>query len=297
MTRFAAAAFAIVVALAAGEARRAWADAPLPQILKGVGFDQRLNESIPLDIPFRDEAGHEVKIGDYFGKQPVILVMAYFRCPMLCTQVLNGLVEGLRETQLTMGKDFRVLTVSFDPSDAPRMAAAKKENYVRAYGEPEAAADWHFLTGTKESIDRLAHAVGFRYAYDEQSDQYAHAAGIVLLTPAGKISRYFYDVHYSGRDLRLGLVEASQNRIGTAIDQVLLFCFHYDPTAGRYGAAIMNFVRAGGVLTMICLGLLFASLMRGERRRRHARASAGSPESIFNAAQASPAGSNGQVAH
>jgi protein SCO1/2 len=246
---------------------RAGADAPLPQILKNVGFDQRLNEPIPLDTAFRDEEGRDVKIGDYFGKQPVIVVMAYFRCPMLCTQVLNGLVEGLRQTDLTMGKDFRVITVSFDPTDSPKMAAAKKQSYVRAYGEPEVAADWHFLTGRRESIDRRAQAIGFRYAYDERSDQYAHPAGIVLLTPGGRISRYFYDVHFSGRDLRLGLVEASQNKIGTAIDQVLLFCFHYDPTAGRYGAAILNFVRVGGVLTMIGLVLLFVGLRRGERRR------------------------------
>jgi protein SCO1/2 len=258
----------------ASAARRASADPALPALLKSVGIDQRLNESIPLDVTFHDEDGREVKLGDYFGSKPVVLVMAYFRCPMLCTQVLNGLVEGLRETELTIGKDFRVLTVSFDPSDSPKMAAAKKANYIRAYADPQAAADWHFLTGTQPSIDRLAESIGFRYAYDAESDQYAHAAGIVLLTPAGRISRYFYDVHYSGRDLRLGLVEASQNRIGTAIDQVLLFCFHYDPTAGRYGAAVMNFVRAGGVLTVICLGVMFAVLMRGEGRRRRSLLSA-----------------------
>jgi protein SCO1/2 len=262
------AASVLVACLLVSAPPRAFADPALPPILKSVGFDQRLNESVPLDIAFRDEDGREVKLGDYFGREPVVLVMAYFRCPMLCTQVLNGLVEGLRETELSMGKDFRVLTVSFDPGDSPKMAAAKKENYVRAYADPRAAADWHFLTGTQASIDRLAQAIGFRYAYDAASDQYAHAAGLVVLTPAGKISRYFYDVHYSGRDLRLGLVEASQNRIGTAVDQVLLFCFHYDPTAGRYGPAVMNFVRAGGVVTVIALGLMFAGLMRGERRRR-----------------------------
>jgi protein SCO1/2 len=260
----------LVGALLSGWLPRASADPALPPILKKVGFDQRLNETIPLETVFRDEAGREVKLGEYFGAQPVVLVMAYYRCPMLCTQVLNGLVEGLRESRLTMGQDFRVVTVSFDPSDSPKMAVAKKENYIRAYADPKAAADWHFLTGTQASIDRLAQAVGFRYAYDAASDQYAHAAGIVVLTPTGRISRYFYDVHYSGRDLRLGLVEASQNRIGTAIDQVMLFCFHYDPTAGRYGAAIMNFVRAGGVLTMLGLGLFFALLRRGERRRNGA---------------------------
>jgi protein SCO1/2 len=266
--------------------QRAQAESALPQILKGVGFDQKLNEPIPLDVSFRDETGREVKLADYFDGKPVVLVMAYFRCPMLCTQVLNGLVEGLRETDLVMGKDFRVLTVSFDPADSPKMAAAKRKNYIRAYGDPEAAADWHFLTGPQTSIERLAHAIGFRYAYDPMSDQYAHAAGIVVLTPVGRISRYFYDVHYSGRDLRLGLVEASQNHIGTAIDQVLLFCFHYDPTAGRYGTAIMNFVRVGGVLTVIVLILFFYGLRRGERRRRDPlagdRASEGAP--LLNAA-------------
>jgi protein SCO1/2 len=257
-------------ALLSGALPRASADPALPPILKKVGFDQRLNETIPLETVFRDEQGREVKLGEYFGVQPVVLVMAYYRCPMLCTQVLNGLVEGLRESRLTIGQDFRVVTVSFDPSDSPKMAVAKKENYIRAYADSKAATDWHFLTGTQASIDRLAQAIGFRYAYDAPSDQYAHAAGIVVLTPTGRISRYFYDVHYSGRDLRLGLVEASQNRIGTAIDQVMLFCFHYDPTAGRYGAAIMNFVRAGGVLTMLGLVLFFALLRRGERRRNPA---------------------------
>jgi protein SCO1/2 len=260
----------LLVAMLCCVLSRAQADPALPPILKKVGFDQRLNESIPLDVTFLDEDGRQVKLGEYFGAQPVVLVMAYYRCPMLCTQVLNGLVEGLRESKLTIGKDFRVVTVSFDPSDSPKMAVAKKKTYVRAYADPQAAADWHFLTGTQASIDRLALAIGFRYAYDAASDQYAHAAGIVVLTPAGRISRYFYDVHYAGRDLRLGLVEASQNRIGTAIDQVMLFCFHYDPTAGRYGTAIMNFVRAGGVLTMLALGLFFALLRRGERRRRGA---------------------------
>jgi protein SCO1 len=268
MTRQSAATFVLVACLMTAAVPRASADPALPPILKNVSFDQRLNEAIPLDVTFRDDEGREVKLGDYFDGRPVVLAMAYFRCPMLCTQVLNGLVEGLRETELTIGKDFRVLTVSFDPSDSPKMAAAKKKNYVRAYADPKASDDWHFLTGTQASIDRLAQAIGFRYAYDAPSDQYAHAAGIVVLTPAGRISRYFYDVHYPGRDLRLGLVEASQNKIGTAIDQVLLFCFHYDPTAGRYGAAVMNFVRAGGVLTLIGLGVMFAALMRGERRRR-----------------------------
>lgn len=242
----------------------------LPKILQKVGFDQRLNEQVPLDLPLTDEDGRQVTLGKYFQDKPVILVLAYYRCPMLCTQVLNALVQGLRDTSLSIGNDFSVVTVSFDPHDTAETAAAKKKSYVRAYGQPEAAEGWHFLTGDPKSIKRLTDAVGFRYVYDPLSDQYAHAAGIVVLTPAGKISRYFYDVHYSGRDLRLGLVEASQNKIGSPVDQILLFCFHYDPSAGKYGAAIMNFIRAGGVLTVLGLGLMFGLLMRGERKRRAA---------------------------
>ena len=241
----------------------------LPKILRNVGFDQRLNEQVPLDIPFVDDEGQPVTLGKYFGdSKPVILVLAYYRCPMLCTQVLNGLVQGMREMPFTIGKEFRVVTVSFDPHETTEMAAAKRRTYLHSYGKPEAAEGWHFLTGSEQSISRLTRAVGFRFAYDPLSDQFAHAAGIVLLTPAGKISRYFYDIHYSGRDLRLGLVEASRNKIGSPIDQILLFCFHYDPTAGKYGAAIMNFVRAGGVLTVIGLGVMFGLLMRGEKRRQ-----------------------------
>jgi protein SCO1 len=257
-----------MVSLGSFSERRVVAQTVLPKILQNVGFDQRLNEQVPLELLLTDEDGQQVTLGKYFQDRPIILVLAYYRCPMLCTQVLNGMVQGLRETSLTIGKDFSIVTVSFDPHDTADTAAAKKSSYVRAYGQPEAAEGWHFLTGDPQSIKRLTDAVGFRYAYDPLSDQYAHAAGIVVLTPAGKISRYFYDVHYSGRDLRLGLVEASHNKIGSPVDQILLFCFHYDPTAGKYGAAIMNFIRAGGVLTVLGLGVLFGLLMRGERKRR-----------------------------
>jgi protein SCO1/2 len=261
-------------------AERAWSQTVLPKALQNVGFDQRLNEQVPLDLSFTDDQGERVQLAKYFGQKPVILVLAYFRCPMLCTQVLNGLVQGLRETPFTAGKEFDVVTVSFDPNETTDMAAAKKRTYVHSYGKAESADGWHFLTGDLQSISRLTHAVGFRYAYDAQSDQFAHAAGIVILTPTGKISRYFYDVHYSGRDLRLGLVEASHNKIGSPIDQVLLFCFHYDPTAGKYGATIMNFVRAGGVLTMIALVSMIVLLLRGERARRKKMSLAGPAEEI-----------------
>jgi protein SCO1/2 len=258
----------LVFALVVSNCGQASAQTVLPKILQNVGFDQRLNEQVPLALPFTDEEGRRVTLGEYFRDKPVILVLAYYRCPMLCTQVLNGLVQGLRDIPFTIGKEFRVVTVSFDPHETTEMAAAKKRTYVHSYGKPESAEGWHFLTGDEHSIERLTRAVGFRYAYDPASEQFAHAAGIVILTPTGKISRYFYDVHYSGRDLRLGLVEASKNKIGSPIDQILLFCFHYDPTAGKYGAAIMNFVRAGGVLTVVGLGLMFGLLMRSDHERR-----------------------------
>jgi len=270
----------VIVVGGLSSAGRAWAQTVLPQALQNVGFDQRLNEQVPLDLSFTDDQGDRVKLRKYFGQKPVVLVLAYFRCPMLCTQVLNGLVQGLRETPFTAGKEFDVVTVSFDPNETTDMAAAKKRTYVHSYGKPESADGWHFLTGDLQSISRLTHTVGFRYAYDAQSDQFAHAAGIVILTPTGKISRYFYDVHYSGRDLRLGLVEASHNQIGSPIDQVLLFCFHYDPTAGKYGATIMNFVRAGGVLTVVALVLMIGLLLRGERARRKGALPNGPSEEI-----------------
>jgi protein SCO1/2 len=243
------------------------AEPVLPPVLRGVGFDQRLNEQVPLDLAFKDESGQPVRLGDYFQGKPVILVLAYYRCPMLCTQVLNGLVRALLDIPLDVGKEFEVVTVSFDPRETPELAAAKKKTYLERYGRPGAAAGWHFLTGEQDAIRRLTESVGFRYTYDPRNDQFAHASGLLVLTPAGKISRYFYDITYSPRDLRLGLVEASANRIGSPADQVLLFCFHYDPAEGKYGPVIMNFVRLGGALTVLAVGTLFAVLWRQERRR------------------------------
>src|SRR5581483_317733 len=196
------------------------------------------------------------------------LVLAYFRCPMLCDQVLNSLVRAMLDMSLELGKDFHVVTVSFDPRETPEMAAAKKKSYLERYGRPGADAHWHFLTGDQDAIRRLTAAAGFRYRYDARNDQFAHASGIIVLTPAGKIARYFYDVRYSPRDLRLGLVEASASKIGSPVDQILLYCFHYDPTLGQYGPTIMNLVRLGGVLVLLGMGLLFVVLWRGERKRR-----------------------------
>jgi protein SCO1/2 len=245
----------------------AFADSSLPPVLREVGFDQRLDEQVPLDLPFRDEAGRAVRLGDYFGDRPVILVLAYFKCPMLCTEVLNGLVRALLDVPLRPGRDFEILTVSFDPREPPELAAAKKKTYVERYGRPGAEEGWHFLTGDQDAIDRLTRAVGFRYSYDPRNDQFAHASGILVLTPGGRISRYFYDVKFSPRDLRLGLVEASNHRIGSPVDRVLLYCFHYDPAEGKYGPAVMNLVRAGGALTLVSLGLFAAGLWRQERRK------------------------------
>jgi protein SCO1/2 len=195
------------------------------------------------------------------------LVLAYFRCPRLCSEVLNGLVRSLLDIPLNAGQDFEVVVVSFDARETPEMAAAKKRTYLERYGRPGAETGWHFLTGTTESIARLCKAVGFRFHYDARLDQFAHASGIMVLTPRGMIARYFYDIHYAPRDLRLGLVEASANRIGSPVDHVLLYCFHYDPTEGRYGVAIMNFVRLGGVLTLGGVGMLMYYLWRAEHRR------------------------------
>jgi protein SCO1/2 len=226
----------------------------LPESLRNVGIDQRLNEQVPLDLVFRDEAGKAVRLGDYFKGRPVILNLVYYECPMLCTQILNGLVSSLKVLSFTVNKEFDVVTVSFNPKEGPSLAAAKKEGYLNRYGRPGVADGWHFLTGNEESIQALTKAVGFRYAFDPQTGQYAHASGIMLLTPQGRVSRYFYGIEYAPRDLRLGLVEASANKIGSVSDQLLLFCFHYNPHEGKYSAIIMNFIRMGGVLTLLALG-------------------------------------------
>ncbi len=246
----------------------------LPSSLQKVGFDQHLGEQVPLEVAFKDEAGRTVTLGDYFNHgRPVILVLAYFRCPQLCSEILNGLTRARLEMNLDLGSEFEVVTVSFDSRETPDMAAAKKKSYVERYARPGAGVGWHFLTGNDESIARLTKAVGFRYSYDAKHDQFAHASGIMVLTPGGTLARYFYDVHFAPRDLRLGLVEASSGRVGSPVDQILLYCFHYDPTDGKYGVTIMNVVRLGGVLTVLGIALMVFLLRRGERRRAKALAS------------------------
>lgn len=249
---------------------------PLPAALRNVGLDQRLNEQVPLDLLFRDEAGQPVSLGAYFGKKPVVLALVYYECPMLCTQVLTGLVSSLKAISFNAGEQFEVVSVSIDPVETPALAAKKKATYVQRYARPGASKGWHFLTGEERSIQALAHSVGFRYKYDPDTKQFAHASGIMLLTPQGKLSRYFYGVEYAPRDVRLGLVEASQNRIGTPVDQILLFCYHYDPTTGKYSAAALNMVRLAGAAFVLILGTyLLLAWRRDLRKDRRALLRAG----------------------
>jgi protein SCO1/2 len=234
----------------------------IPESLRNVGIDQKLNEQVPPGLVFRDETGKVVHLGEYFGSKPVVLALVYFECPMLCTQVLNGLVSSLKTLNFTIGKEFEVITVSFNPHEGPPLAAAKKEAYLDRYSRPGSEGGWHFLTGGEEAIQALTKAVGFRYAYDSRTGQFAHASGIMLLTPQGRVSRYFYGIEYAPRDVRLGLVEASANKIGTVTDQLLLFCYNYDPREGKYSAVILNLIRLGGVLTLLALGVAWFAWFR-----------------------------------
>jgi protein SCO1/2 len=237
----------------------------LPVAVRNVGIDQRLNEQVPADIEFRDERGRLKNVGDYFGRGPLILSLVYHECPMLCSEVLEGLLRALRVLSFDAGKDFQILTVSFNPREDATLAKSVKDAYMRRYKRAGAENGWHFLTGDQTSIDRLTKAVGFRYTYDAQKNQYAHASGIMVLTPQGLVSRYFYGIDFSPKDLRLGLVEASQNKIGSIVDQVLLFCYHYDPVSGKYGFAILTSMRIVGVLFVLGLGGYITLMLRRER--------------------------------
>jgi protein SCO1/2 len=236
-------------------------------ILKEVGIDQRIGEKLPLDVTFHDETGRDVRLGDFFRGRPVVLALAYYDCPMLCTQVLSGMTGSLKTMSLDAGKDFDVVVVSIDPRDSYQMAAAKKDSYVRDYGRPRTADGWHFLTGAETSIKPLAAALGFHYAYDSTLQQYAHGAAIYVITPKGIVSRYLLGIDFPPRDLRLALVEASENRLGTAVDRVLLLCYHYDPSTGRYSTAVLDSIRVGFILTVgAFLTFVFVSLKRESSR-------------------------------
>lgn len=258
---------ASVVALTTAAAGAQVQDNTLPAALRGVAFEQRLGEPLPLDATFVDSTGRARRLGDFFAGRPVVLALVYYECPMLCSLVLNGAVASLRAVDFDAGDAFDVVVVSFDARETPQLAAAKRANYVKSYGRDDAGAGWHFLTGDAENVARLTAAVGFRYVFDEERDEFAHSAGLVVATPDGTISRYFYGIEFPPRDLRLGLVEAADSRIGTLVDQVLLFCFHYDPATGRYSVATLNAVRAGGVLTVAALLLFVLTALRRERAR------------------------------
>jgi protein SCO1/2 len=244
---------------------QARAPSGLPKALKDVGIDQKLNEQLPLDLGFKDESGASVKLGDYFGKKPVVLSLVYYQCPMLCNQVLNGMVTAFKVMNFKPGEEFEVVTVSFDPREEPALAAAKKNtyvNYLPADRRLGAASGWHFLTGDEASIKRLTDAIGFRYHWDDATNQFAHASAVYVATPQGKLARYFYGVEYAPRDLRLGLIEAADNKIGSPVDQLMLYCFHYDPATGKYGAAVMRIMQVAGGLTLIGIVVLLLALRR-----------------------------------
>jgi protein SCO1/2 len=240
-----------------------------PEILNEIGFDQNLGGGVPLDLAFKDESGRDVRLGDYFGKRPVVLSLVYYECPMLCTISLNGLARALKVLSFVPGQEFEVLTVSFDPSETPDLAAAKKKAYMAQYEREEGAQGWHFLTGDAAAVEALTEAVGFRYVWDEATKQFAHPAGIVVVTPEGEVSHYLFGVEYSPKDLRLALVDSAAGRLGNPIDQVLLFCYQYDPSTGRYSASILNLVRLGGLLTVVGMtALIFTMSLRSRRKER-----------------------------
>ena len=239
-----------------------------PDQLKKVEFEQRLGAEVPLDLPFTDEAGRPVKLSQYFKGRPVVLALVYYECPMLCVQALNGLVKALKVMTLEPGRDYDIVTVSFNPLETAAQAAEKKDHYLSILGKPGAADSWHFLVGEETPIRMLTDSVGFHYVYDEPSKQFAHPTGIVVLTPEGRASKYIYGLDYGPRDLRLALVEAASHAIGTPVDRLLLYCFHYVPTQGKYGLVVMNVMRLAGVVTVVCVGGFILIMWRREKRQQ-----------------------------
>jgi len=233
-----------------------------PPGLANIAIEQRLNEQVPANLVFRDETGKAVHLSDYFGKKPLVLSLVYYRCPMLCSELLVGLESTLKVLKFDVGKEFDVLTISFDPKDTPELATAKKATILKRYNRPGASDGWHFLTGPQESIDAITKAVGFQYSYDQKTGQFAHSTAIMLLTPEGKVAQYYYGVEFPPKDVRLGLIQASQNKIGTLADQVLLYCYHYDPATGKYGAIISRIIQLAGGLTILSIGTVLLMLFR-----------------------------------
>jgi protein SCO1 len=237
----------------------------VPPPLEGIGIEQRLDQPLPLDVAFRDESGKSVRLGEFFGDRPVIVTLAYYHCPMLCPMVLDGVVRSLRPLSLALGADFRAVTVSIDPNETPEQAAAKKKRIVSEFGRDGAAEDWHFLVGDEAAVRALADAIGFHYRSDPANGQFAHAAGLFVATPQGKISRVLYGIDFAPRDVRLALVEASAGKVGTIADQLLLFCYHYDAATGRYGAAAMTSLRIAALVTVVGLVGFVTTQLRRER--------------------------------
>ena len=237
-----------------------------PQILQQVRFDQRLGEQVRLDTPFRDEMGRQVRLGDYFGERPVVLVLAYYECPMLCGLVLNGLAGSLKALAFSPGQEFEIMVASIDPGETPELAAEQKRQILARYNRSGTEDGWHFLTGSQSAIDDLTDDVGFRYVYDRDRDEYAHAAGVTVLTPEGRVARYLFGIDFPPRDVRMALIESADNKIGSLVDQAMLFCFHYNPTIGRYSAATMQILRIAGALTVVAVVLMIVLLRRRETR-------------------------------
>jgi protein SCO1/2 len=238
----------------------------IPAPLREIGFDQKIDERLPLDVELKDEQGRQVRLGEYFGTRPVVLAFVYYDCPMLCTQVLSAMTATFGVLALDPGKDFEIVVVSFDPRETPALAAEKKALYIDRFGRPGTESGWHFLTGTEASVKRITGAAGFRYAWDEKTGQFAHPAGVIVTTPDGRLARYLFGLEYGPRDLRFALIEASEGRVGTAVDSLLLYCYHYDPMTGRYGLVVMRVLRLAGAATVLLLGTFIAVMVRRERR-------------------------------
>ena len=242
-----------------------------PEILKHVGIEQRIGVSLPLDLEFNDETGTPVSLGSYFGDKPVILTLVYYDCPMLCTEVLNGLNRSLAPLNYSIGEEFKVVTVSFDPRESPTLASQKKAVYTQRYGRPGTGEGWHFLTGEAPAIDALTESVGFNYVYDETEGQFVHGSAIMIISPKGTVSHYFFGIEYPSEDIRLALIESSEEKLGNVFDQIMLYCFNYDPEQGRYGVAIMNTIRLAGLATLLAMGSFMVVMFKRDRRRRRER--------------------------